>query len=129
MKNGEKKRAVVLLDAETIEIGPLLKKKAAEESDTTRKIRNYLEMGKWVLFQPPPRWNVNLDRLRVYRLLSEREAAFCVYDFDRRQSPKELTAEFVYIRLHGPKGLYKGQYDSRSQPGWAGVHKRIDPER
>ncbi len=99
-----------------------------------------------ILFQLPPRWNVNLERLetflkvlpsdfrytfefrdpswcdeRVYSLLSERGAAFCIYDFDRRQSPKEVTAEFAYIRLHGPDGPYKGQYDKQTLSGWAGA--------
>lgn len=98
-----------------------------------------------VLFQLPPRWRVNLERLdaflkvlpsgfryafefrdpswcqdRVYGLLSEKEAAFCIYDYDRNQSPKQVTAGFVYIRLHGPEGPYKGLYDSRSLYGWAG---------
>jgi uncharacterized protein YecE (DUF72 family) len=99
-----------------------------------------------ILFQLPPRWNVNLERLdaflknlpagfrysfefrdpswcqeRVYDLLAERGAAFCIYDFDRRQSPKEVTSDFVYIRLHGPDGPYKGKYGSSSLSGWAGA--------
>jgi uncharacterized protein YecE (DUF72 family) len=99
-----------------------------------------------ILFQLPPRWSVNLKRLdsflralpsgfryafefrdsswcqeRVYDLLSEKRAAFCIYDFDRRQSPKKVTTEFVYIRLHGPEGPYKGQYDTSFLSGWAGA--------
>jgi len=99
-----------------------------------------------VLFQLPPRWRVNAERLetfleilpsgfryafefrdpswfhpRVLELLKEKKAAFCIYDFDRHQSPKEVTAEFVYIRLHGPEGPYKGKYDSTALSGWAGA--------
>ncbi|MGD2245263.1 MAG: DUF72 domain-containing protein [Candidatus Aminicenantes bacterium] len=99
-----------------------------------------------ILFQLPPRWNVNPERLDsflkalpasfrytfefrdpswcqdcVYDLLTERDAAFCMYDFDRHQSPTEVTAGFVYIRLHGPEGPYKGKYNSQSLSGWAGA--------
>jgi uncharacterized protein YecE (DUF72 family) len=99
-----------------------------------------------VLFQLPPRWGVDPDRLkafleclpdgfryafefrdpswfdeRVYALLRDHGAAFCIYDLDRRQSPKEITAEFVYVRLHGPDGPYRGQYDTGSLAGWAGA--------
>lgn len=99
-----------------------------------------------ILFQLPPRWNVNIERLesflnalpngfwytfefrnsswcqeRVYDLLAEKGASFCIYDFDRRQSPKKVTTEFVYIRLHGPNGPYKGKYDSQTLSGWAGA--------
>jgi uncharacterized protein YecE (DUF72 family) len=99
-----------------------------------------------VLFQLPPRWNVNTGRLdsflgllpkryryafefrdpswfvgKVYDLLAEHEAAFCIYDLDGRQSPKTVTADFVYIRLHGPDGPYRGQYSGKQLAGWAGA--------
>jgi uncharacterized protein YecE (DUF72 family) len=99
-----------------------------------------------ILFQLPPRWKVNLERLdsflkalpsdfryaiefrdsswcqeQVYELLSQKGVSFCIYDLDRRQSPREVTADFVYIRLHGPDGAYKGKYDSQSLSGWAGA--------
>jgi len=99
-----------------------------------------------VLFQLPPNWKVNPGRLkafldclpgerryafefrdpswfdkRVYNLLERKGAAFCIYDFDRRQSPKEITSDFVYIRLHGPDGAYKGQYSTQCLDGWAGA--------
>jgi uncharacterized protein YecE (DUF72 family) len=36
-------------------------------------------------------------------------------------SPKKVTADFVYIRLHGPEGPYKGAYDNRALAGWTGA--------
>ncbi len=97
-----------------------------------------------VLFQLPPRWRVNPERLEAFleqlprgyrcafelrdetwftrdvsRLLSKYGAAFCIYDLDRRQSPIEVTADFVYIRLHGPDGPYRGRYDARVLRKWA----------
>ncbi|MEJ2697413.1 MAG: DUF72 domain-containing protein [Candidatus Sulfobium sp.] len=99
-----------------------------------------------VLFQLPPRWNVNTGRLdsfltllpkkyrytfefrdpswfdrKVYALLEEHGAAFCIYDLDGRQSPKMVTTDLVYIRLHGPDGPYRGQYSVRQLAGWAGA--------
>jgi uncharacterized protein YecE (DUF72 family) len=97
-----------------------------------------------ILFQLPPRWSCNLDRLTrfldalpgghrytfefrdpswhdiaVYRALSRRNAAFCIYELDGFESPHELTADFVYVRLHGPGQKYQGEYSSRILRGWA----------
>jgi len=97
-----------------------------------------------VLVQLPPRWRVNPDRLQqflkvvpkgfrlafefrdeswftraIYDLLNRHGAALCAYDLNRRQSPIEVTAAFVYVRLHGPKGAYRGQYDERTLKAWA----------
>jgi uncharacterized protein YecE (DUF72 family) len=99
-----------------------------------------------VLFQLPPKWRFNRERFYdflealpdghrfafefrdpswqhplVYKALTEVGAAFCIYDLDGRMSPKEVTADFVYIRLHGPDGAYKGQYDTTSLSEWAGT--------
>ena len=97
-----------------------------------------------ILFQLPPRWGFNEDRLRAflaalprqyryalefrdpawlqekaYSLLKEYGAAFCIYEFAGFLSPRQVTADFVYIRLHGPGGAYQGRYDRRTLAGWA----------
>ena len=97
-----------------------------------------------VLFQLPPRWRVNPDRLqrlleelpdrhrytfefrdstwhddRIFELLSRRGAAFCIFDLAGKPSPIEVTAGFVYIRLHGPGAAYQGSYDGRTLSAWA----------
>lgn len=99
-----------------------------------------------VLFQLPPHWKCNTERLEaflavlgkdcrsafefrdpswfneaVYALLSEAGAAFCIYDLDGHLSPKIVTAPFVYVRLHGPDGPYQGRYDESTLAGWAGA--------
>lgn len=99
-----------------------------------------------ILFQLPPRWGFNLERFndfleslpadfryafefrdkswedpRAYEAMKMLGVAFCIYDLDGYRSPKEITADFVYIRLHGPDGAYKGQYDARTLSGWAGA--------
>jgi uncharacterized protein YecE (DUF72 family) len=97
-----------------------------------------------VLFQLPPRWRADPERLGaflgalpgsgryafefrdeswyredVYRLLREHGAAFCVYELAGHRSPREVTASFVYVRLHGPGGPYEGSYSRRELSSWA----------
>ena len=99
-----------------------------------------------VLFQLPPHWNINPGRLNAflkllskdfryafefrdtswfstetYDALAEHGAAFCIYDLDRNLSPKAITADFVYIRLHGTDGPYRGKYSTKALSGWAGA--------
>ena len=97
-----------------------------------------------VLFQLPPRWRANADRLEVflaalpaghryafefrdaswhcgevYAALARHNAAFCIFDLAGDQTPTEATADFAYIRLHGPDGAYRGNYGERALTGWA----------
>lgn len=97
-----------------------------------------------ILFQLPSRWHLNLARLleflqaldsryryafefrdpgwfdnRVYAALAAHQVAWCIYDFDRILSPLEVTTDFVYIRLHGPDGPYRGSYDDQALSVWA----------
>jgi uncharacterized protein YecE (DUF72 family) len=100
-----------------------------------------------ILFQLPPRWRLNTERLisflellpgdyrytfefrdsswfdtGVYEALARHGAAFCIYDLKGRLSPKEVTTDFVYVRLHGPKTeAYRGKYDRQVLAGWAGA--------
>ena len=55
----------------------------------------------------------------IYQLLRMYKAAFCIFDIDGFQSPVEVTADFAYIRLHGPGGRYQGSYSGASLDRWA----------
>jgi len=97
-----------------------------------------------VLYQLPPRWHCNPARLadflaalpadhrhafefrdeswinaEILALLRKHRAAFCIYDLAGYQSPLHVTANFVYLRLHGPQGAYQGRYDGRTLTAWA----------
>jgi uncharacterized protein YecE (DUF72 family) len=97
-----------------------------------------------ILFQLPPRWRFNGERLaaflqalpgkyrytlelrdqswinaRALELLAAHGAAFCIYELNGYLSPREVTADFVYIRLHGPGGPYQGQYSNQTLAAWA----------
>lgn len=101
-----------------------------------------------VLFQLPPTWNLNLERLEsflkvlhkdlryafefrnetwyvdaVYKLLGKYNCSFCIYELNGHLSPSEITADFVYVRLHGPGGKYQGSYNNTVLTEWA---ERID---
>jgi len=99
-----------------------------------------------VIFQLPPFWRCNYDRLAaflnllsadfryafefrhdswwnetVYELLSHSNIAFCIFELNKRMSPIKRTADFVYVRLHGPGPAYQGCYDRKILAGWAGT--------
>jgi uncharacterized protein YecE (DUF72 family) len=44
----------------------------------------------------------------INKLLARFSAAFCIYELAGYQSPLTITADFAYVRLHGP-GLSKYQ--------------------
>ncbi len=97
-----------------------------------------------ILFQFPPSWGLNADRLeeflaalpsrrryafefrnaswltpQVYELLRSRKCAFCIYEIGGFRSPIEVTADFVYVRLHGPGAKYQGRYSASELAMWA----------
>ncbi len=110
-----------------------------------------------VLLQLPPHWSLNRDRLAtfvealpegfrfafefrdgswfhpsVYEILKTRSLSFCIYELDGRMAPDVVTADFVYIRLHGPGTAYQGEYGdsglevwTRKILDWAGAGKEI----
>jgi uncharacterized protein YecE (DUF72 family) len=120
--------------------------------DPERGLVNFMpraERLRWklgpILWQLPPGWKVNLERLetflqllpkehrytfelrnetwmndKVYELLQKYNAAFCIYELAGYQSPIELTADWTYIRLHGPTSFkYQGSYSDEQMEEWA----------
>jgi uncharacterized protein YecE (DUF72 family) len=55
----------------------------------------------------------------VYALLASANVAFCVNDFGKREMAPILTADFAYLRFHGPTGRYGGSYDDATLGKWA----------
>ncbi|MFQ5663052.1 MAG: DUF72 domain-containing protein [Terriglobia bacterium] len=55
----------------------------------------------------------------VYALLEKHNAAFCVFDLGGQASPRLATADFAYLRLHGPSAQkYQGRYTRRQLRSW-----------
>jgi uncharacterized protein YecE (DUF72 family) len=98
-----------------------------------------------ILFQLPPRWKLDLARLRVFlellpeewryvlefrdqswmvpevfELMSKHNIAFCIHDFADMKVQPQITADFTYIRFHGPTtAKYAGSYSPRQLHLWA----------
>ena len=98
-----------------------------------------------VLFQLPPNWQVNVERLEeflgllprrryqyvfefrnpswyiepVYRLLRRHNVGLCIHDWGAQQSPRQLSADFTYVRFHGATGRYGGNYSDAMLEKWA----------
>ena len=110
-----------------------------------------------ILFQLPPHWRFNAIRLQAFldkldpgfryafefrdpswlneqtlALLHDRQAAFCIYELAGFRTPDHVTADFVYVRLHGPGDAYSGSYTDRRLHGhaeqftqWASQGKQV----
>jgi uncharacterized protein YecE (DUF72 family) len=97
-----------------------------------------------IVFQLPPFWEVNTERLEhflgalprwhrcafelrnptwhsetVYRILRKHNVAFCIFEIGGLVSECHLTANFTYVRLHGPGGAYEGSYSHPQLERWA----------
>jgi uncharacterized protein YecE (DUF72 family) len=97
-----------------------------------------------ILYQLPPRWNCNLERLRtflqllpadlrhamefrnttwlceaVYDLLAEHSVGLCIVSLPDFPCILRATAPFVYIRLHGSEAKYGSCYSEDELSWWA----------
>ena len=97
-----------------------------------------------VVFQLPPFWDAAPERLErflealpprrryafelrnptwhspeILRILRRHRAAFCIFEIAGFRSPIEITANFTYIRLHGPGDAYQGSYPESTLREWA----------
>jgi uncharacterized protein YecE (DUF72 family) len=97
-----------------------------------------------ILFQLPPRFEADADRLKAFfkllcssrrycfefrhpswyapailRLLTQHNVCLCISDHHDAPAPWRRTADFVYIRGHGPRGRYKERYSDGVLADWA----------
>jgi uncharacterized protein YecE (DUF72 family) len=97
-----------------------------------------------ILFQLPPHFEVDDGRLtaflrlltrkqrycfefrhpswyapRILRLLHAHDIALCLSDHHDAPAPWKRTADFIYIRGHGPGGRYRGRYATSTLEQWA----------
>jgi uncharacterized protein YecE (DUF72 family) len=96
-----------------------------------------------VLYQLPPNWPVNLERLdrflnalpsgrrhavefrdpswysdEVFERLDRHRVALCLHDMQGSATGKLAVGPFVYARFHGPE-KYTGRYPDAVLDGWA----------
>jgi uncharacterized protein YecE (DUF72 family) len=99
-----------------------------------------------ILFQLPPHWRFNAERLstfldslsnefryafefrdqswlnrQTFELLARHNMSFCIYELDGFTTAEEITANYIYVRLHGPGDAYQGSYSNKVLSGWAGT--------
>ncbi len=97
-----------------------------------------------ILFQLPPRFPKDPPRLQrflealpaglryafefrdpswhheeVYALLRQQGCAFVPFDLAGLTGPRVVTADFVYVRLHGHERRYRGAYSEAQLRDWA----------
>jgi uncharacterized protein YecE (DUF72 family) len=98
-----------------------------------------------ILFQLPPKWEYNKERFvdfvnalppsgyrytfefrnqtwyneEVYDVLKTHNISYCIYELEYHLTPMIVTADFVYIRLHGPEKKYAGSYSDSALQQWA----------
>jgi uncharacterized protein YecE (DUF72 family) len=97
-----------------------------------------------ILFQLPPQFEADGERLAAFlgllnrkrrycfefrhaswyapeilRLLQASNIALCLSDHHDAPAPWTRTADFIYIRGHGPGGRYRGRYPTPTLEQWA----------
>lgn len=97
-----------------------------------------------ILFQLPPQMAADRDRLAtfldalpahrsysfefrhkswyadaIFDVLSRHDASLCLSDHADAPAPREVTAQWVYVRLHGADGRYHGNYSPQALGRWA----------
>jgi uncharacterized protein YecE (DUF72 family) len=97
-----------------------------------------------ILFQLPPHWRFNAERLssfldslsnefryafefrdqswlnrQTFELLARHNMSFCIYELAGFTAPEEITADYIYVRLHGPGDAYQGSYSGKALSAWA----------
>ncbi|MFX1498031.1 MAG: DUF72 domain-containing protein [Promethearchaeota archaeon] len=97
-----------------------------------------------ILFQLPPNWKINFERLEefveilpkqylfafeirnpswyvdnVIDLFKKFNIALCIHDFTGDLLLEQITTNFTYIRFHGPVGPYYGKYSTDHVNLWA----------
>jgi uncharacterized protein YecE (DUF72 family) len=97
-----------------------------------------------ILYQLPPRWSLNLERLEgfiallpgdldhvfefrekswlteeVLALLESRKVSFCAHDMPGLATPRRAAGPVAYVRFHGGTGKYVGRYPDEALLSWA----------
>jgi uncharacterized protein YecE (DUF72 family) len=55
---------------------------------------------------------------KILRMLADRNISLCISDHLDAPVPWERTADFVYLRGHGPSGRYAGRYSRATLAAW-----------
>jgi uncharacterized protein YecE (DUF72 family) len=64
----------------------------------------------------------------VYALLKQHNVALVAGQSSRYPEVRQLTADFAYIRMHGPEKLFASKYSLEQLEEWATYIRRISPQ-
>jgi uncharacterized protein YecE (DUF72 family) len=126
--------------------------------DPAKPVKLFLERARIlkdhlgpVLFQLPPHWSVNPERLdaftdmlprerglayvfefrdsswydeRVCKMLSKKRMSICLHDMKGSATPDISVGPLCYVRFHGATGLYGGKYPDKILRKWVGVIRK-----
>ena len=121
-----------------------LKDCAEPVAEFLSRARNLRETIGPILYQLPPRWACNTERLEefighlppdlahvfefrekswiseeVLALLGARGVSFCVHDMLESATPRWASGPVAYLRFHGCGGKYWGRYPDETLLGWS----------
>jgi uncharacterized protein YecE (DUF72 family) len=107
---------LTLLDSK---VGPILFQLPPTFKADPDRLRNFFEMlpntRRYSFEFRDPSWYAP----RILKMLTERNISLCLSDHHDAPAPWKRTADFVYIRGHGPGGQYKGHYPKITLTEWA----------
>jgi uncharacterized protein YecE (DUF72 family) len=107
---------LTLLDSK---VGPILFQLPPTFKADPDRLRNFFEMlpntRRYSFEFRDPSWYAP----RILKMLTERNISLCLSDHHDAPAPWKRTADFVYIRGHGPGGRYKGHYPEKTLTEWA----------
>lgn len=81
------------------------------------------DLSHTIEFRHPSWWTDS-----TYEILRRHGVAFCIYNMEATSTPVVSTANFMYIRFHGPESRYGGRYDEGPLEEWASLLKGLDEE-
>jgi uncharacterized protein YecE (DUF72 family) len=119
--------------------------------DPAEPVENFLDRAKIldenlgpILWQLPPRWHANPERLedfvqllpvdlkhvfefrdpdwfqgKIREILESYKMIFCIHDKEDVGCPNWVTSDAVYLRFHGSQGDYRGEYGKERLKSWA----------
>ena len=124
-----------------------MKKLKDPEEPLARTFESVKPLGRHLgplLYQLPPRWGVNLERLEhflralprrrlhtiefrdpswyvepVFDLMRRHGVALCLHDMQGSATGKAMIGPFVYVRFHFGTRKYGGRYDDERLDDWA----------
>jgi uncharacterized protein YecE (DUF72 family) len=100
-------------------LGPMLYQLPRQMPKNLERLRGFLDVlppriKHTIEFRHPSWYDAD-----VLRLLQQRNVALCLHDMPGSETPRVLTARFVYVRFHGATGRYDGAYPREALDEWA----------